>query len=111
MDSFVTNNILQKVGIFLDGSKNEILISRDSLLSDSLYDSIRPSLLELKKTYSSSFLTSLHKGAGLEQRWPLLNLVRQLLAVHGYHMKPIRKSDGYSLDGSKKYKRFFLIHK
>jgi hypothetical protein len=110
MNSY-TNTILQKVGIFLDGSQNEILISRDSLLSDSLYESIEPFITELKKTYSSSFLTSLHKGACGGQRWPLLNLVRQLLAVHRYHMKPVRKSDGYSLDGSKKYKRFFLIHK
>jgi hypothetical protein len=26
-------------------------------------------------------------------------------------MEPIRKSDGYTLDGIKKYKRYFLINK
>ena len=108
-----TYNFLNKVGIFLDVSNNysEILISRDSLLSDSLYESVKESILEFKKIYSSSSLTSLHQKAGEEQRWPLLNLVRQLLSVHGYKMKPIRKSDGYTLEGIKKYKRFFLISK
>ena len=28
-----------------------------------------------------------------------------------YEMKPIRKSDGYTKDGKKKYIRFFLIQK
>lgn len=46
-----------------------------------------------------------------KQRWPLLNLVRQLLKVNMYEMKPIRKSDGYTKDGKKKYVRFFLIQK
>jgi hypothetical protein len=109
-----TSIFLNKVGIMLDFSNNtisEILISRDSLLSDSLYESVKESIGEFKKIYSSSSLTSLHKKAGEEQRWPLLNLVRQILAVHGYKMKPIRKSDGYTLEGIKKYKRFFLISK
>jgi len=26
-------------------------------------------------------------------------------------MDPIRKTDGYTLEGVKKYKRYFLIHK
>jgi hypothetical protein len=37
--------------------------------------------------------------------------VRQILHVYGYNMKPIRKSDGYTADGVKKFKRFFLICK
>ena len=26
-------------------------------------------------------------------------------------MEPVRKADGYTLEGVKKYKRYFLIHK
>ena len=42
-----------------------------------------------------------------KQKWPLLNLVRQILKVNNYRMKPIRKSDGKTKLGKKKYIRFF----
>ena len=104
--------LLEKVGIILTPDKNnEILISRDVLLSDILYNSIKDLIPDLKKIYSSSSLTSLHKKADIEQKWPLLNLVRQILHVYGFQMKPIRKSNGYTAEGIKKFKRFFLINK
>jgi hypothetical protein len=56
-------------------------------------------------------MTSLQKNANVCQRWPLLNLIRQILNTFGFKMDPIRKSDGYTLDGIKKYKRFFQIVK
>ena len=31
--------------------------------------------------------------------------------MNDYNMKPIRKSNGYTQDGKKKYVRYFLIHK
>ena len=31
----------------------------------------------------------------LKQKWPLINLVRQLLKICGYQLKPFRMSDGY----------------
>ena len=40
------------------------------------------------------------KNAEKDQRWPLINLVRQILHKYGYIMEPIRKADGYSLDGT-----------
>jgi len=90
---------------------NGLLISRETLLSDDKYEELKFIIPELKKNYSSSFMTSLQKNADKSQKWPLLNLVRQILHVYGYGMEPIRKSDGYTLEGIKKYKRFFLIHK
>jgi hypothetical protein len=56
-------------------------------------------------------MTSLQKNASKSQKWPLLNLVRQILSIYNYQMEPIRKSDGYTLEGVKKYKRFFQIKK
>ena len=32
-----------------------------------------------------------------------------MFSIHGYKMEPVRKSNGYTLDGKKKYKRFFFI--
>ena len=104
--------------LFLIGLKFEILndldgllIPREQLLDDKKYDEIKKHIPELKKSLSSSFMTSLQKNAEKSQKWPLLNLIRQILHVYGYKMEPIRKSDGYTLEGVKKYKRYFLIHK
>jgi hypothetical protein len=56
-------------------------------------------------------MTSLQKNADKSQKFPLINLVRQILNVYDYKMEPIRKSDGYTLEGVKKYKRYFQIKK
>ena len=90
---------------------NGLTISREILLSDDKYDEIKYIIPGLKKKYSSSFMTSLQKNAEKYQKWPLLNLIRQILHVYGYCMEPIRKADGYTLEGIKKYKRYFLFKK
>jgi len=90
---------------------NGLTNSREILLSDDKYDEIKHLIPQLKQKFSSSFMTSLQKNAEKLQKWPLLNLVRQILHVYGYKMEPIRKADGYTLEGVKKYKRYFLIHK
>ena len=56
-------------------------------------------------------MKSIHKNADKIQKWPLLNLVRQLLNTYRYKMVPIRRADGYTLEGVKKYKRYFQIKK
>ena len=91
----------------LDG----LIIPRDVLLSDAKYNEVKKSIPELKKNYSSTFMTSLHKNAEKNQKWPLLNLVRQLLNTYNFKMEPIRRADGYTLEGVKKYKRYFQIKK
>jgi hypothetical protein len=87
------------------------LLSREIMLSEKIYENVKEKIPDLKKKLSSSSLTSLHKNAKQEQKWPLLNLVRQILKTFNYNMRPIRKADGYTKDGKKKYKRFFIIEK
>ena len=108
-----SKTILKIIGIEFNeiSDLNGLSILRDQLLSDNKYDEVKKLLPELKKTYSSSLMTSLQKNADKSQKWPLLNLVRQILSTHNYKMEPIRKSDGYTLEGVKKYKRYFLIKK
>jgi hypothetical protein len=102
--------------LFLIGLKFEILndldgllIPREDLLDNKKYNEIKKYIPELKNLFSSSFMTGLQKNADKIQKWPLLNLVRQILKIYNYQMAPIRKSDGYTLEGVKKYKRFFQI--
>ena len=108
-----SKKILNIIGINFESVDNldNFFIPREQLLSDLKYEEIKILIPELKKNFSSSFMTSLQKNAKQEQKWPLLNLVRQILSVYKYEMKPIRKSDGYTLEGVKKYKRFFQIKK
>ena len=105
--------ILTCVGIEFELLENdsEILIERDSLINDEKYHEVKAKIPDLKQFFSSSFLTSLQKDASQNQKWPLLNLVRQLLKASLYDMKPIRKANGYTKQGNKIYKRFFLISK
>ena len=108
-----TKNIFSLIGVEFNELEdiNGQMISRYFLLSDEKYDEIKLYIPDLKKNFSSSFMTSLQKNAEKQQKWPLLNLVRQILNVYSYKMVPVRKSDGYTLDGKKKYKRYFLIVK
>ena len=106
-------NFLKKCQIQFD-VENQLegqLIPREILLSKEIYKEVKNDIIELKKRFSSSSLTSLQKTAESGQKWPLLNLVRQILKTCNYQMKPVRRSDGYEKDGKKKYKRFFLIGK
>ena len=91
----------------LDG----VIVARDTLISPILYDSVKNDIVKFKTILNSSIYTSIQKTAQTTQRWPLLNLVRQLLRRYNYDLLPKRVSDGYTKDGKKKYKRFFEIKK
>tara|TARA_B100000029_G_C17322195_1_gene868554 strand:+ start:132 stop:476 length:345 start_codon:yes stop_codon:yes gene_type:complete len=91
----------------LDG----MMISRNIFLMPETYKKVQPKIEEMKKKYSSSSLTALQKPAERNQRWPLLNLVRQILRVHKYSMDPVRQSNGSDENGKKRYKRFFKLRK
>mgnify|MGYP001216370363 CR=1 FL=1 len=112
---YIILKILRLSGFVLENIEmlNGISIPRELLISEEKYKSVSEYLEKLKKlkSYSSSTLTSLHSDAFIKQKWPLLNLIRQILKVENYRMKPYRKTDGKDKDGKKKYIRFFLIEK
>ena len=109
----VVKQFLNRCGIKIENNDqlDGLMIPRDILLSTEKYTKIRPDIIEMRGIFSSSAMTSLHRKAGEQQKWPLLNLVRQILRAHHYDMIPLRKSNGYTKDGKKKYKRFFSIRK
>lgn len=108
-----SKEVLNQSGIYFEKMEDlhGLMIPREHFLTDSKYDEIKKLIPELKKKYSSSVMTSLQQNAAKVQRWPLLNIVRQILSRYNFKMEPIRKSDGYTLDGVKKYKRFFQIER
>lgn len=86
-------------------------LERDLLLNDDVYKRVKENIAELKQYFSSSLMTSLQENADSKQKFPLINIVRQLLKVKFYKMEPIRKANGYDKSGKKLYKRYFLIKK
>ena len=92
----------------LDG----ILVSRETCINNEKYNQLKTGDFPLlKKHFSSSYLTALQETALQKQKWPLLNLIRQLLRSCNYKLSPKRVADGYTLTGEKKYKRLFIIEK
>jgi len=91
----------------LDG----IIIPREQLLDEKVYDQVKEEIPKLKTVFSSSMLTSLQENAERTQKWPLINIVRQLLKACNYKLEPKRLCNGYSKDGKKLYKRIFIIEK
>jgi len=91
----------------LDG----MLIPREILINEEIYKNVKDEISILKQIFNSSYLTSLQSTAEETQKWPLLNLVRQVLKSCHYKMTPKRVSSGYTKDGKKIYKRMFIIEK
>ena len=76
-----------------------------------IYKGLKLTIPDLKSLFSSSYLTALQEPAEKKQKWPLLNLIRQVLRSCNFKLTPKRISDGYTIDGKKKYKRMFIIEK
>lgn len=88
---------------------NGIIIPREKLLNLDLYNKVKADIPKLKPLLTSSTFTSVQKNASIIQKWPLINLIRQILRKYNYELVPKRISDGYTKDGIKKYKRLFEI--
>jgi hypothetical protein len=88
-----------------------MLIPREILIDNEIYKSVKEEISILKQIFNSSYLTSLQSTAEENQKWPLLNLVRQILKSCHFSMTPKRISCGYTKDGKKIYKRMFIIEK
>ena len=95
--------ILKKTNIIIEDEKiiSGMIIPREILLKREKYLELEEEINKIKKKFSSSRLTALQKTAKTNQKWPLLNLVRQLLKVSNIRMVPKRKSNGYDETGKK----------
>ena len=103
---------LRAAGLLVDADITGLAgqtIPRDLLINQDKYDECKHKLVALKGWMSSSRLSCLQSTAVINQRWPLLNAVRQLLRIHNFKMSPFRLSDGYTKDGKKRIRRFFLV--
>ena len=112
MDNIVIN-IFNKIGINIE-TLNDLLskhVERKDIMSSEKYISLQPDIVKLKKYLSSSSKSSLQNNAFLKQRFPLINLLRQILSVYNLKFIPMRKSNGYDKNGKKLYSIFYKITK
>ena len=106
-------NFLKRCSIYYNNIEelDGMLICRDILLLEQTYTSLQDYIPIIKKYFSSSSMTCLQENAHNNQKWPLLNLVRQILKANNFIMSPIRKAHGYDKDKKKLFKRYFKIEK
>ena len=90
---------------------NGLIIQREDLLDIHKYEQIKLLIPELKKHFSSTKLNSLHKNASYNQKWPVLNILRQILKTKNFILIPKRIANGYTKSGQKLYRRIFTISK
>ena len=88
-----------------------MLIPREIFIDNEIYKNIKEEISILKQMFNSSYFTSLQSTAEENQKWPLLNLVRQILKSCNFSMTPKKVSNGYTKEGKKIYKRMFKIEK
>ena len=99
-----------KIDIKCMNDLNNQQIDRCDFLSPSVKTYYLAQVPLLKQKYNSSKLSCLHKNAIQKQRFPQINLLRQILKCNGYRLKPCVVSLGYCrATGKKKAKRTYII--
>ena len=86
-------------------------IDRNDLLTDDIKLKFLDLIKPFKKKYSSSKLTSLHNNSNIRQKFPQINLLRQILKCNNYKLTPKVTSIGYTSTGKKIIKRSYMITK
>ena len=107
--------MLAKIGLKfenIDDIEGQI-IERDILLTDEVSSFLLSFQEKIKNSgYKTGTLTSLHKNNNEKQRWPEVNILRQLLKCNKFRLKPFTKSNGYNkTTGKKNVLRFYRIEK
>lgn len=93
-------NIIDKK--FENQDIENIIISQDKLKQPEIIEELRKIIPELKQHYNSNMLNCLHKNSLSKQKFPAINLVRQILKCNNYKLTPFIVSNGYDKTTGKK---------
>ena len=104
-------NLLNKSGIHVSSFKdmNGYVFERNILLNDDKMENMKNEIEKMKEIFTVSSINCLQKNAKERQKWPLLNLIRQVLKNINFKMTPFRKSNGYDKQKKKIFVRYFRI--
>ena len=86
-------------------------IERSRFLTPEIVDHFQKFKLDFKNLgYNTGKLTSLHQNNLIKQKFPAINMLRQLLKCNSLLLKPKIKSNGYDkVTGKKNIIRYFII--
>jgi len=85
-------------------------LSQDTLKDRNLIEELYRKAPNLKSFYNSSKLTCLHKNSLEKQKFPAVNMYRQLLKCNNFKMEPYVISKGYNkYSGTKIVERFYRL--
>lgn len=87
-----------------------IILKQDTLKSKTLISDLNEKVPNLKSYYNSSKLTCLHKNSLDKQKFPAVNMFRQILKCNSFKMEPYVISKGYDkFSGKKLVERYYRI--
>ena len=87
-----------------------ITLKHDTFKSKTLINDLLNKVPNLKSYYNSSKLTCLHKNSLNKQKFPAINMFRQILKCNHFKMEPYVISKGYEkLSGKKIVVRYYRI--
>ena len=113
----ITQDLLKKMLLFFNinfvNIKDliNIELERNSFLTPEVVEHFQKFKNEFKNLgYKTGKLTSLHKNNLVKQKFPAINMLRQLLKCNNLLLKPLIKSNGYDkISGRKNTIRYFII--
>lgn len=89
-----------------------LTIQRDILMRKDIKQKLLNLIPQFKQVYKSSYLNCLHDNSIYKQKFPAINLVRQVLKCNHLALTPKIVSNGYEkVTGKKKVSRIFVIQK
>ena len=87
-----------------------LTISQDKLKDKELINKLYEKIDDLKIFYNSNMLTCLHKNSLHKQKFPALNMLRQICKCNGLKVYPFVISRGYDkVSGRKIIDRYYKI--
>ena len=103
--------LLKIIDIKLENKKlNEIIIEQEQLKQREIILKFRELIPKLKKYYNSEMLNCLHKNSLDKQKFPAVNMFRQILKCNNFKMEPYVISKGYDkFSGKKLVERYYRI--
>ena len=81
---------------------SEIIIEQEQLKQREIILKFRELIPKLKKYYNSEMLNCLHKNSLSKQKFPAVNMLRQILKCNNYKLKPFIVCNGYDKSNGKK---------
>lgn len=87
-----------------------IILDQEELKDTTIIVQFRKLIPKFKKFYNSNMLNCLHKNSGDKQKFPAVNMLRQILKCNNLKLTPFVVSNGYDrTNGRKKVIRKYKI--